>query len=122
MANSGMGYINYMGHLWLSIDGEVITVGVVEDALEDLSQINQIDLPEENDSVEKDEVCGELETADGSLNIYSPVEGTVLEINHAITDSPELINEDPYGDGWVLKIEANNPDDLKELTSGTYDN
>lgn len=117
-----MGYINYMGHLWLSIDGEVITVGVVEDALEDLSQINQIDLPEENDSVEKDEVCGELETADGSLNIYSPVEGTVLEINHAITDSPELINEDPYGDGWVLKIEANNPDDLKELTSGTYDN
>ncbi len=123
MADMGAGYIAYMGHQWLTIEGEVITVGVMEEALEELDDITKIDLPSENESVEKDEICGELETKDGSLNIYAPVEGTVLETNSAVSDNPELIQEDPYGDGWILKIEAANPDDVKELTSGAnYDN
>src|ERR1700722_5781390 len=117
------GYVTYMGHQWLTIEGEVITVGVLEDALAELESINKVDLPAENDSVEKDEICGELETKDGSLNIYAPVEGTVLEVNTAVTENPELIHEDPYSEGWILKIEAANPDDIKELTSGVnYDN
>src|ERR1700722_4637685 len=123
MAEMGTGYIPYMGHQWLLIEGEVITVGVMEEALEELESIQKIDLPAENESVEKDEICGELETKDGSLNIYAPVEGTVLETNSAISENPELISEDPYGDGWIIKIEAANPDDVKELTSGAnYDN
>src|SRR3954463_16302763 len=119
MADMGPGYIPYMAHQWVTIEGEVITVGVMEEALEELDNINKIDLPTENDSVEKDEICGELETKDGSLNIYAPVEGTVLEVNSAIADNPELIQEDPYGEGWVIRIEAANPDDIKEITSGT---
>jgi glycine cleavage system H protein len=123
MSEMGTGYVTYMGHQWLTIEGEVITVGVMEDALEELDAIQKVDLPTENDSVEKDEICGELETKDGSLNIYAPVEGTVLEVNTAITDNPELIHEDPYGEGWVIKIEAANADDIKELTNGAnYDN
>jgi glycine cleavage system H protein len=73
--------------------------------------------------VEKDEICDELETGDDNLNIYAPVEGNVLEINPAIIENPEVMREDPYGEGWVLKIEAANSEDVKELTSGaTYDN
>jgi glycine cleavage system H protein len=123
MAEMGAGYIPYMGHQWITIEGDVITVGVMEEALEEMDTISKIDLPTENDPVEKDEICGELETKDGNLNIYAPVEGTVLEINNAVLDNPELISEDPYGDGWVIKIEAANADDIKELTSGTsYEN
>jgi glycine cleavage system H protein len=119
MSEMGTGYIAYMGHQWVSVEGEVITVGLMEEALAELDAIIKVDLPAENESVEKDEICGELETKDGSLNIYAPVEGTVLEVNAAISDNPELIQEDPYGEGWVIKIEAANPDDIKELTSGT---
>jgi glycine cleavage system H protein len=118
MADMGAGYIPYMGHQWITVEGDVITVGVMEEALEELEEISKIDMPSENDSVEKDEICGELETKDGSLNVYAPVEGTVFEVNTAILDNPELINEDPYGDGWIVKIEAANPEDIKELTSG----
>ena len=119
----GNGYITYMGHQWLTVEGEVITVGIMEEALEELDAIIKVDVPAENESVEKDEICGELETKDGSLNIYAPVEGTVLEINTAVTENPELIHEDPYSEGWILKIEAANADDIKELTSGAnYDN
>src|SRR6185369_15815388 len=106
----GAGYIPYMGHQWITVEGGVISVGVMEEALEELDTINKIDLPVENDPVEKDEICGELQTKDGNLNIYAPVEGTVLEINSAVLDNPELISEDPYGDGWIVKIEAANAD------------
>jgi len=123
MADMGSGYVTYMGHQWLTIEGEVVTIGVMEEALDELDAIIKVDLPTENDSVEKDEICGELETKDGSLNIYAPVEGTVLEVNGAVADNAELIQEDPYGEGWIIKIEAANPDDIKELTSGAnYDN
>src|ERR1700735_3339012 len=118
MSEMGTGYIAYMGHQWITVEGEVVTVGLMEEALVDLDDIIKVDLPTENESVEKDEICGELETKDGSLNIYAPVEGTVLEVNTAVADNPELISEDPYGEGWILKIEAANADDIKELTSG----
>src|ERR1700733_11110701 len=101
MSEMGNGYVTYMGHQWLTIEGEGITIGIMEGALEELDAISKVDVPAENESVEKDEICGELETKDGSLNIYAPVEGTVLEINAAISDNPELIQEDPYGEGWV---------------------
>jgi len=122
MSEMGSEFVAYMGHQWITVEGEVVTVGLMEEALADLDAIIKVDLPTENESVEKDEICGELETKDGSLNIYAPVEGTVLEINSAIADNPELIQEDPYGEGWVIRIEAANPDDIKELTSGTISN
>jgi glycine cleavage system H protein len=122
MSEMGSEFVAYMGHQWITVEGEVVTVGLMEEALVDLDAIIKVDLPTENESVEKDEICGELETKDGSLNIYAPVEGTVLEVNSAIADNPELISEDPYGEGWVIRIEAANPDDIKELTSGTISN
>src|ERR1035441_1657678 len=95
MSEMGSEFVAYMGHQWITVEGEVVTVGLMEEALADLDAIIKVDLPTENESVEQDEICGELETKDGSLNIYAPVEGTVLEINSAVTDNPELIQEDP---------------------------
>lgn len=97
---------NYMGHLWYSKEDDIITIGINEDALEDFDAIESFDLPEEQARVEADEVCGSLETSDGPLDIYCPVDGTVVEINSAAIDSPELIMDDPYGEGWLIKVSA----------------
>ncbi|MCC6277823.1 MAG: glycine cleavage system protein H [Oligoflexia bacterium] len=116
-------YIVYMGQQWLTVEGDIVTIGVMEEAISELEELTKVDLPGENEPVEKDEICGELETRDGNLNIYAPVEGTVLEVNSAVAANPELIREDPFGEGWILKIEAANQDDVKELTAGaSYEN
>ena len=123
MAELGNGLINYMGHQWLAIEDDIITIGIIEESLEELDEITKVDMPAENDGVEKDEICGEIETKDGSMNIYAPVEGTVFEVNTAVVGNPDLLREDPYGDGWVIKIQASNVEEVKELTSGSnYDN
>ncbi|MFN7453705.1 MAG: glycine cleavage system protein H [Pseudobdellovibrionaceae bacterium] len=98
-------YRNFMGYLWYQKEDNVYTIGVNESGLEDFSEIENMDLPAEGESVEEDVVCGTIDTDQGPLDIYSPVSGTVVEINTAVTEDPELIQEDPY-EGWLLKIEA----------------
>jgi glycine cleavage system H protein len=94
-----------MGYLWYQKEDNVYTIGVNESGLEDFSEIENMDLPAEGESVEEDVVCGTIDTDQGPLDIYSPVSGTIVEINTAVTEDPELIQEDPY-EGWLLKIEA----------------
>lgn len=110
--------ITYMGTQWIQIEDNIITVGINEDGLESIDDIQKIDLPKEGDQVETDEICGELETNDGPVNIFSPVMGSVLETNTAVLENPELIVDDCYGEGWLLKIEANNTEELNELVNG----
>ncbi|MCE3010290.1 MAG: glycine cleavage system protein H [Proteobacteria bacterium] len=98
-------YRNFMGYLWYQKEDNVYTIGVNESGLEDFSEIENMDLPAEGESVEEDVVCGTIDTDQGPLDIYSPVSGTIVEINTAVTEDPELIQEDPY-EGWLLKIEA----------------
>ena len=98
--------MNYMGYLWYQIEGNSLTLGVNEEGLDDFDSIVKVALPGENDSVDPDEVCGELDTDDGPINIYTPVEGRVIEVNGAVIENPNLIGEDPYGDGWLFRIEA----------------
>ncbi len=114
-------FIPYMGYQWLQIDDGVVTIGISEEGLSELTDISAVSLPAENEEVSPDEVCGEIETDEGSLNLYSPVEGTVIEVNPAVVENPSLIMEDPYGDGWLFRVEANDPEDLDELTQGTID-
>jgi glycine cleavage system H protein len=110
--------INYMGHLWIQIEGDIATVGINEEGLEDLGEIVRVSLPSENESLNADEVCGEIETDEGSLNLYSPVEGKIHEINPAVVEEPELIVEDNFGDGWLFKIQADDDGDLEDLVHG----
>lgn len=103
---------NFMGYLWVQQDDGVVTIGINEDGLEDFEEIASVQLPPEGEKVEADVVLGTIETDDGPLDIYSPVGGTVLEINSQVIDEPGLIQEDPYEEGWLVKIEAE--DDLDE--------
>jgi glycine cleavage system H protein len=98
-------YRNFMGHLWIQKEDNVYTIGINEEGLEDITEINSVDLPQENEEIEADVAIGSIETDDGQLEIFSPVAGTVVEINPAVVEDPETIQEDPY-EGWLLKIES----------------
>lgn len=112
-------YLNYMGYEWLNIEDGMLVIGINEDGLEEFSDILSVDLPAEGDEVSPDEVCGELETDQGPLNLYSPIGGKVVEINEAVLEKPSLIQEDPLGDGWLFKVEPESASDLDELGKAT---
>lgn len=102
---------NFMGYLWFREEDGVITIGINEDGLEDFESISSVDLPAEQEEVDSEAVIGTIETSDGPLDIYSPVEGTVIEVNSQVIDDPSLIMEDPYEEGWLVRIEASEDSD-----------
>lgn len=103
---------NYMGYLWIQQADGVVTIGVNEDGLEDFESITSIELPSEQEKVEAEAVIGTIETDDGPMDIYSPVSGTVIEVNSQVVEDPSIIMEDPYEEGWLVRIEAD--EDLDE--------
>jgi len=98
-------YKTFMGHLWYQKEDNVYTVGLNEDALDEIESISSVDLPPEGEVIESDVVLGSIETDNGPLDIYSPVSGNVVEINTTVTEDPSLIQDDPY-DAWLFKIES----------------
>ena len=111
----------YMGYQWLQVEGDTLTIGVNEEGLNEISEITAVHLPSENEEVTADEICAEVETDEGPLNIYCPVDGKVVEINAAVKENPSLITEDPFGDGWLFRVEAADPDDFDEMDSDDDD-
>lgn len=97
---------NFMHYLWYSEQDGIVTVGINEDGLEDISEINSIDLPQEQDEIDAETPIGSLDSDDGQLDIFSPVKGTVIEVNSQVLDNPEIILEDSYEEGWLLRIET----------------
>ena len=112
-------FIPYMGYEWLQVEDETVTIGISEEGLSELGDITTVKLPSENEEVSPDEICGEIETDEGALNLYCPIEGKVIEINAAVVENPSLIIEDPYGDGWLFRVEPNNSDDLDDLSQAS---
>lgn len=111
--------ITFMGYEWIMIEDGMVTVGVNEAGLEEFTEVNAANLPGENEEVIPDEVCGELDTDQGPLNLYTPIEGNVIEVNEAVIENPALIQEDCYGDGWLFRVEPKNSGDLDELSSAS---
>jgi len=107
--------ITYMDYLWLQINDDVITVGINETGLDELDDNFTVELPEEGSIVVPNEVCGEIVTEQGSINLYSPIDGNIIEINTATTDNPTIVTDDNYNDGWLYKIEVDNVEDLRQL-------
>lgn len=97
---------NFMGYLWIQEEGGIVTIGINEDALEDFEEVISVELPAEQEKIDGDTAIGTVETDDGPLDIYSPVSGTVIEINSQVIEDPSLIMEDPYEEGWLIRIEA----------------
>jgi glycine cleavage system H protein len=97
---------NFMGYLWVRQEDGIVTIGINEDGLEDFEEISSVELPAEQEKIDADVVIGTLETDDGPLDIYSPVSGTVIEVNSQVIDDPTIIIDDPFEEGWLIRIEA----------------
>ncbi len=104
-------------HEWVLVEGKVATVGITDFAQEQLGDVVFVELPAVDDKVTKDEAMGVVESVKAVSDIYAPVSGKVLEVNDDLPDSPGMINEDSYGDGWIVKIEMIDPTDLEDLMS-----
>ena len=101
-------------HEWLDA-GSPATVGITATAAEALGELVYVELPEVGDAVTAGAVCGEVESTKSVSDIYAPVGGTVVEVNDELTDAPERLNEDPYGDGWLCVLEPTDPAELDGL-------
>jgi glycine cleavage system H protein len=110
-------------HAWARLDDDNrITIGISDYAQEELGEISGITLPEEGDEVIKDESFGSIESQDEVTDLFSPLSGEIVEINQELLDSPEIINEDPYQDGWILRVDVSSTTDYYELlTAEEYD-
>lgn len=97
---------NFMGYLWVQMEDGIATIGINEEGLQDFESISSVELPAENEKVDAEVVIGTIETDDGPLDIYSPVAGTIIEVNQNVVDEPSLIQEDPYEEGWLVRIET----------------
>ena len=104
-------------HEWVRLKGNVATVGVTDWAQDQLGEVVFVELPEEGEEVEKDDTFGVVESTKSVNDLYVPVSGTVVEANDPLIDSPEMINEDCYGEGWMIRIEVSNKGELGELMS-----
>ncbi|HVN85580.1 MAG TPA: glycine cleavage system protein GcvH [Candidatus Binatia bacterium] len=109
-------------HEWVLVEGDVATIGITDYAQEQLGDIVFVELPAVGDKAGKDEAFSVVESVKAVSDVYAPVSGKVLEVNDDLPDSPEMLNEDPYGDGWMVKIEMSDKTDLDDLmTSAEYE-
>ena len=102
-------------HEWIKVEGDVGIVGITHFAQEALGDIVYVQFPSIGNFVNLGDEIGEVESTKATSPIYTPVTGTILKINDALTESPELANNDPYGDGWVFSITLKNHDELAKL-------
>ena len=91
-------------HEWLSIEGDVATIGITDFAQQELGDVVYVELPDEGETFEEGESFGSVESVKAVSEIYMPLSGTVTEVNEVLADSPEEVNNSPYGDGWMIRI------------------
>jgi glycine cleavage system H protein len=104
-------------HEWLRDEGGRATIGLTDYAQSQLKDIVYVDLPEVGSEFKKGESMGVVESVKTVADVFSPIAGKVVEANHSLKDSPQFINEDPYGKGWIIKMEMKDKGELKELLS-----
>ena len=110
-------------HEWLRVEGNEAYVGITHFAQSELGDIVFIDVDTEGESLEKEEVFGSVEAVKTVSDLFMPINGEVLEFNEKLEDNPELINDDPYGDGWIIKVSISDSKELESLlSSNDYQN
>jgi glycine cleavage system H protein len=102
-------------HEWARQDGDEVVVGISDYAQSTLSDVVYVELPEVGDEVAAGDQLGVVESVKAAGDIYAPVSGTITAVNEELEDAPELVNEDPFGEGWLVRIEAGDPDEWDEL-------
>ncbi len=101
-------------HEYIRLDGDIGTIGITAFAVEQLGDIVFVELPDVEDSVSKGDSCGSIESVKAVEDLFVPVTGTVVECNQALEDAPEIIGEDPYGEGWLFKVRISDPSELDD--------
>jgi glycine cleavage system H protein len=112
--------LRYTGdHEWVKQEGKLVKVGITEYAQHELGDIVFVELPDVWERVTAKTGIGSIESVKTMTDILAPISGEIVDINEKLQDSPELVNQDPYGKGWLVMIEPSNPNELKELLNAT---
>ncbi len=104
-------------HEWVKQDAEILTVGVSDFAQHQLSDLTFVELPEVDREVMAEEEAAVVESVKAASDVFTPVSGTIIEVNERLADEPELVNRDPYGEGWLFKMTLGNQDEVDALLS-----
>jgi len=106
-------------HEWARIDGDIATIGITDFAQSELGDIVYVELPELGTATEKSKSFGTIEAVKAVSDLFAPLTGEVIEVNSNISDSPEIINKDPYGEGWIIKVKLSDPKEVNKLLEKT---
>ena len=106
-------------HEWASMSGDLVTIGINDYAQDQLGEIVFVELPETGDTFEQGDEFGSVESVKAVSEIYMPISGEIVEINEALEDAPELVNNDCYGEGWLIKVKPDDPSQLDKLLDKT---
>ncbi len=106
-------------HEWLSLEGDIATIGITDFAQKELGDIVYVEVETIGKEMQAGEIFGSVEAVKTVSDLYLPVSGTILELNAALAGVPEAVNNDPYGEGWMIKMKVNNPDDVVALMDAT---
>lgn len=106
-------------HEWIRVEGDVATVGITKYAADALGEIVYVDLPKVGSNTTYMKICGEIESTKSVGELYAPMDGEIVEVNESLPNSPETINQDPFGEGWLIKIRYTQLPDL--LSASEYD-
>ena len=108
-------------HEWVMVEGDTGTMGITDHAQSELGDIVYVDLPKAGTIVEKGKTLGSVESVKAVSDVYAPVTGEVIEVNQELAGGPELLNQDPHGAAWLVKIRLSTPDEIEQLmTAGEY--
>ena len=102
-------------HEWVKLEGNIATVGVTDFAQSELGDIVYVEVDTIDETLNKDEVFGTVEAVKTVSDLFLPMSGKIIEFNESLSDSPESINDSPYDDGWIIKVEVSNPDEINQL-------
>ena len=102
-------------HEWVKLDGNIATVGITDFAQGELGDIVYVEVDTVDETLDKDEVFGTVEAVKTVSDLFLPMSGKIIEFNDSLSDSPESINDSPYEEGWIIKLEVSNPEEINEL-------
>ena len=106
-------------HEWINLEGNVATIGITDFAQRELGDIVYVDINTVGKTLNAEEVFGTVEAVKTVSDLFLPVAGTIAEVNSALNDNPEAVNNDPYGEGWMVKVTVSNPADVEALMDAT---
>ena len=104
-------------HEWISLDGETATIGITDYAQSQLGDIVFVEFPDINSEISQNETFGVIEAVKTVADLFAPVSGEIIEVNSSLEDSPNFINSDPYGSGWIIKVKINDLNEYNGLMS-----